>query len=109
MCIRDSFNSLGAGFGQSQALQYAGEPLVSAISGSYFSVGNAVSDIAIGSIHAGMKVRYSGRLYSESRGGRAGKRVNGIFTVSRVISGRAHGVLLDNGLGWVSIDKLRIS
>lgn len=39
-----AFNAGGTAFGQSQALFYNYEPMVSAISSGYFSIGNAIAD-----------------------------------------------------------------
>ena len=39
-----AFNAFGAGFGQSQALFYNYENIISAITGGFFSVGNAIAD-----------------------------------------------------------------
>ena len=50
----------------------------------------------------GCKVQYSGRLYASSTGDNPGKTVSGTYTVTRIIDGRSHGVLLNNGLGWVA-------
>lgn len=46
------FNAAGTGFGQSQALFYSYEPMVSAIAGGYFAVGNAIADSAIATLDA---------------------------------------------------------
>ena len=58
--------------------------------------GNAAPTLKVGA-----KVQYSGRLYATSTGGGAGATVSGTYTVSRVLEGKSHGVLLDGGLGWV--------
>ena len=52
-------------------------------------------------LRVGAVVQYSGRLYATSAGGGAGATVSGKYTVSRILSGKSHGVLLDGGLGWV--------
>lgn len=52
-------------------------------------------------LRVGAVVEYSGRLYATSTGGGAGATVSGKYTVSRILSGKSHGVLLDGGLGWV--------
>ena len=52
-------------------------------------------------LRVGAVVQYSGRLYATSAGGGAGATVSGRYTVSRILSGKSHGVLLDGGLGWV--------
>lgn len=64
-----------------------------------------VAAVANGSVapamRVGAKVKYSGRLYANSDGGGAGKAVNGTYTVSRLLTGKKCGVLLNGGLGWV--------
>lgn len=52
-------------------------------------------------LRVGAAVRYRGRLYATSTGGGAGMTVDGTYTVSRILEGKSHGVLLDGGLGWV--------
>ena len=52
-------------------------------------------------LRVGATVRYRGRLYATSTGGGAGLTVDGTYTVSRLLEGKSHGVLLDGGLGWV--------
>lgn len=52
-------------------------------------------------LRVGACVHYEGRLYSTSGGLFPGRSVDGTFTVTRIISGRKCGVLLNNGLGWV--------
>lgn len=52
-------------------------------------------------LRVGATVRYRGRLYATSTGGGAGMTVDGTYTVSRILEGKSHGVLLDGGLGWV--------
>jgi hypothetical protein len=52
-------------------------------------------------LQVGDTVTYSGRLHGDSAGGNPGKTVSGTYTVSRVLEGRSHGVLLNDGLGWV--------
>ena len=59
------------------------------------------SGSAAPALRVGAKVQYSGRLYATSAGGGAGATVSGTYTVSRVLEGKSHGVLLDGGLGWV--------
>ena len=54
---------------------------------------------------AGDAVRYAGRLYGDSYGGNPGKTVDGIFTVDRVIEGRAYGVHIASG--WLEAAKCR--
>ena len=67
--------------------------------------GSAASSGGSGSaapaLKVGARVQYSGRLYATSAGGGAGATVSGTYTVSRVLEGKSHGVLLDGGLGWV--------
>lgn len=50
----------------------------------------------------GDRVRYKGRLYATSTGGGAGKTVDGTYVVTNILAGRSHGILLNDGLGWVS-------
>lgn len=57
-------------------------------------------------LRVGAKVRYHGRLYASSTGNGPGRTVDGTFTVTRILPDRVTGVLLDNGLGWVSADAL---
>ena len=62
--------------------------------------GSGSSGSGSGSAAPALKVG-SGRLYATSAGGGAGATVSGTYTVSRVLEGKSHGVLLDGGLGWV--------
>lgn len=50
----------------------------------------------------GAKVRVSGMLYTTSYAENPVRKIDGIYTVTRFISGRKAGVLLDGNLGWVS-------
>ena len=50
----------------------------------------------------GAKVRVSGMLYTTSYGENPVRKIEGVHTVTRIISGRKAGVLLDGNLGWVS-------
>ena len=59
-------------------------------------------------LRVGAKVRYHGRLYASSTGNGPGRTVDGTFTVTRILPDRVTGVLLDNGLGWVSADALSV-
>lgn len=60
------------------------------------------------SLRVGAKVQYSGRLYITSFGIGVGKSVSGTFTVSRIISGRKCGILLNGGLGWVPASACKV-
>ena len=56
-------------------------------------------------IRAGDRVAYAGRLYGDSYGGSPGKTVDGVYTVDRVIEGRAYGV--HTAGGWLETAKCR--
>ena len=58
-----------------------------------------------GSIVAGDHVLYAGRLYADSFGGTAGKTVDGIFKVERILAEREFGILLEDGIGWAETKK----
>lgn len=53
-------------------------------------------------LKVGDKVKYQGTLHGTSYGGSPGAKVNGTFTVTRIIPNRIYGVLLNNGIGWVA-------
>ena len=59
-------------------------------------------------LRVGATVEYSGRLYATSTGGGAGATVSGTYTVSRYLPERSHGVLLDDGLGWVRPEDCKV-
>ena len=50
----------------------------------------------------GAKVHVSGTLYRTSYGENPVRKIDGVHTVTRIISGRRAGVLLDGNFGWVS-------
>ena len=55
----------------------------------------------------GAKVQYTGHLYGDSFGGGRGKKVTGIFIITRYIKGRKCGVHL-SGLGWVKESNCKL-
>lgn len=59
-------------------------------------------------LRVGAQVRYRGRLYASSTGNGPGLTVDGTFTVSRILPDRITGVLLNDGLGWVSANALSV-
>ncbi len=72
-------------------------------SGSSGGTGSAALTLKVGA-----RVQYSGRLYATSAGGGAGATVSGTYTVSRILEGKSHGVLLDGGLGWVRAEDCTV-
>lgn len=67
----------------------------------------AVYESVSKTIQEGDKVAYNGVLYASSYGDLPGSRVNGTYTVTRLIKDRSHGALLNNGLGWVKPSDLK--
>lgn len=59
---------------------------------------------AVNGIRAGDTVQVRGRLYASSDGSGAGKTVNGIYPVDRVLPGKACPLLIGGGLGWVKAE-----
>jgi GH25 family lysozyme M1 (1,4-beta-N-acetylmuramidase) len=59
-------------------------------------------------LKVGCKVHYSGRLYATSTGGNPGKTVDGTYTVSKILENKSHGILLNDGLGWVKESECEV-
>lgn len=58
----------------------------------------------VSGIRAGATVQVRGRLYASSDGSGAGKTVNGVYSVDRVLPGKVCPILIGGGLGWVKAE-----
>ena len=72
--------------------------------------GNDLSDADNKSkeLKVGARVNVNGNLYTTSYGEKPVRAISGNFVVSRVIKGRVAGVLLNNNLGWVREQDVRV-
>lgn len=60
-----------------------------------------------GKIAIGKTCQVNGKLYVDSYASRAARTVNGRYLISRIIEGRAAGVLIGGGTGWVSKSSVK--